>query len=75
MIVLKDCYNDNTIYRLLDFKCELDRNKIIEIQNKIDDIKMELCKNDDWEVNDIIVELSNYYEFEIYNISEYTLEI
>ena len=74
MIILKDCYNDNTIYGLLDFKCELERQNVIEIQNKIDYIKMKLCNND-WQVSDIINELSNYYEFEIYDISEYTLEI
>lgn len=53
----------DTIYRVLVFDERYSKN---EIQDKIYSIKMKFyeTKFDDWTIDDVLIELSKYYDFE-----------
>ena len=68
--LLVDYYEEHQVITALVFKEELTREKRIEIQNKINDLKDELCDNE-WQFDDILDRLAEVYNFDELDIMPY----
>lgn len=74
--LLKDCYDSNVVFRGLVFNEELTREKRLEIDNKMNEIKNRPeYEADGWQVWEILDELHKCYDFEEVCFEPYWFEI
>ena len=62
--LLRDCYDETIVFMGLIFNEELTKEKRIEIECKMNEIKNSPEYIGEWQVNEIVDELHKIYDFE-----------